>query len=110
MKQFLTAIPSTFLILFALTVGNVQAHDDAHNGAGHGAEAAGEHAMEKMDGHKEEGSRYKEKMEGMTEKKYGEYKKHEGTADHLKEEGSGTSDMMKKEAEPMRKKAEGSMN
>jgi len=109
MKPFLTVIPSAFLILFALTVSNGQAHDDAHNGARHGADA-GDHAMEKMDGHKEEGSRYKEKMEGMTEKKYGEYKKHEGTAEHLKEEGSGSSDMMKKEVEPMRKKAEGSMN
>jgi len=70
MKQFLATIPSAFLILFALTVGNAQAHDDAHNGAGHGTEA-GDHAMEKMDGHKEEGSKYKEKMEGMSEKKYG---------------------------------------
>ncbi len=106
MKRLLPAIPAVFFIVFALVAGNGWAHDDAHEDAGHGAKA--DHQMKKMDGHMEEGSKYKEKTEGMAEQKYQEYKKHDDKAMHLKEEGSGSSDMEKK-VQPMKKKAEGSM-
>jgi|GEM_PF-5023522 len=113
MNRILPAVPAVFFITFALLIGNGWAHDDSHDGADHGSsghkmghKAEGSYGEHKEKIHKDEGYKGEDHKDG----KYMEYKKHEGAARQLKEEGSGSSALMEEKAKPVRKRAEGSMH